>query len=76
MYLWLVIVLGLGLVDYRDKFICGNRYWMESEIIKLKKSVMPMIGMGTHQLTGPDCIESVKKGIELGYRLIDTAECY
>ncbi len=37
---------------------------------------MPVLGLGTWDLRGKQCIESVKEAIELGYRLIDTAQMY
>ncbi len=37
---------------------------------------IPVLGLGTWQLTGKKCKESVKKAIELGYRHIDTAWIY
>ncbi len=37
---------------------------------------LPVLGLGTWQLTGKECVESVRKALELGYRHIDTAEKY
>jgi 2,5-diketo-D-gluconate reductase B len=37
---------------------------------------IPMLGLGTWQLTGDDCIDAVAHALELGYRHIDTAEAY
>ncbi|HBH46713.1 MAG TPA: aldo/keto reductase [Candidatus Jacksonbacteria bacterium] len=37
---------------------------------------MPILGLGTWQLTGNKCIQAVTSALELGYRLIDTAEIY
>lgn len=37
---------------------------------------MPVLGLGTWQLTGKQCEEAVRKALELGYRHIDTAELY
>ncbi len=37
---------------------------------------MPVLGLGTWQLTGRRCKEAVKKAVELGYRHIDTAWIY
>ncbi len=37
---------------------------------------MPILGMGTARLQGQECEESVLTAIELGYRLIDTAQMY
>ena len=33
---------------------------------------MPMIGFGTWDIRGKDCIECVKNAISCGYRMIDT----
>ena len=37
---------------------------------------IPMIGIGTWELTGNQCTESIKIALALGYRHIDTAEMY
>ncbi|MBN2152369.1 MAG: aldo/keto reductase [Candidatus Lokiarchaeota archaeon] len=37
---------------------------------------LPRMGFGTWQLAPPDCISAVLKAIEVGYRLIDTAQMY
>ncbi|WP_374074481.1 2,5-didehydrogluconate reductase DkgB [Bdellovibrio bacteriovorus] len=37
---------------------------------------MPDIGLGTFRLKGEDAFNSVKQGLELGYRHIDTAQIY
>jgi 2,5-diketo-D-gluconate reductase A len=37
---------------------------------------MPVIGLGTWQLTGKDAVEGTKHALEVGYRLIDTAVDY
>ena len=50
---------------------------MDKKTIKLRSGYsMPVLGLGTWQLTGKLGEESVKKAIELGYRHIDTAEIY
>lgn len=38
--------------------------------------IIPPIGLGTLRLCGEDCISIIKKGLELGYRHIDTAPAY
>ena len=44
---------------------------------EIKKDVrMPVLGLGTWQLTGERCTDAVRKALELGYRHIDTAEMY
>ena len=38
---------------------------------------MPMLGLGTYQVKdGKECIQQVKDALEIGYRLIDTAQGY
>lgn len=45
--------------------------------VKLKSgATMPVLGLGTWQLNGEECVEAVSKAIALGYRHIDTAEGY
>ncbi|QQS01939.1 MAG: aldo/keto reductase [Austwickia sp.] len=39
-------------------------------------SQMPQLGLGTWPLVGEDCAAAVASAIEVGYRLIDTAENY
>jgi diketogulonate reductase-like aldo/keto reductase len=38
--------------------------------------IMPVIGLGTWEMLGPACTESVINALELGYRHIDTAQIY
>ena len=37
---------------------------------------IPVIGLGTWQLSSYECLNTVKKALDLGYRHIDTAEAY
>lgn len=37
---------------------------------------MPLIGFGTWNLNGDECIHAVEKALQLGYRLVDTAQMY
>jgi len=37
---------------------------------------IPRIGLGTFRLTGTQAIDSVRTGLELGYRHVDTAQIY
>ena len=37
---------------------------------------MPLIGLGTWKLYGEECESAVKLALDLGYRHIDTADCY
>lgn len=50
---------------------------MDKKSLKLRSGYrMPVLGLGTWQLTGKLCEETVRKALELGYRHIDTAELY
>lgn len=48
------------------------------ETVKLNDGVqMPVFGLGTFKVTDPaECVGSVKDALELGYRMIDTAQLY
>lgn len=37
---------------------------------------MPLLGLGTWQLRGQQCVDSVKMAVEIGYNHIDTADGY
>jgi 2,5-diketo-D-gluconate reductase A len=37
---------------------------------------MPLVGLGTWQMTGPRCRQAVRYALEVGYRHIDTATMY
>ena len=37
---------------------------------------MPLLGLGTWDLRGETCVETVRAALELGYRLVDTARMY
>jgi 2,5-diketo-D-gluconate reductase B len=40
------------------------------------ESQIPILGFGTWELSGRECQDAVKKALEIGYRLIDTADAY
>ena len=47
------------------------------EKIRLNNGVyIPSIGFGTSMLTGNECIDTIKKALDIGYRHIDTASAY
>lgn len=47
------------------------------EYVKLSNGVkLPLVGLGTWDLRNQECIETVSQAIQLGYRLIDTAQMY
>lgn len=46
------------------------------EYVTVDELEIPALGLGTYQLRGEQCVESVATAIELGYRHIDTAEFY
>ena len=52
--------------------------WLIMETVKLNNGVvMPILGLGTFEVTEPaECIDSVKDALELGYRMVDTAQLY
>ncbi|MFP4313323.1 MAG: aldo/keto reductase, partial [Alphaproteobacteria bacterium] len=37
---------------------------------------IPALGFGTWQIKGEDCVQSVQKALDIGYRHIDTAQAY
>ena len=37
---------------------------------------MPLIGFGTLQIVGDECVGLIKQALQVGYRLIDTAQAY
>jgi diketogulonate reductase-like aldo/keto reductase len=40
-------------------------------------TVMPLLGLGVWQVPdGPECVQAVRAGLDLGYRHIDTAQAY
>ncbi|MDD4011166.1 MAG: aldo/keto reductase [Sphaerochaetaceae bacterium] len=50
---------------------------MESYIKLSDGNTIPMVGYGTFKVTGPsECQACVEKALEVGYRLIDTAQAY
>ncbi|WP_262180431.1 aldo/keto reductase [Haloarcula laminariae] len=46
------------------------------ETIEVQGTSVPALGLGTWQLTGPRCTETVETALELGYRHVDTAQAY
>jgi len=42
----------------------------------IKKIMIPLIGLGTWELKGKECLEVVSEALDLGYRHIDTALSY
>ena len=47
------------------------------EYVKLNNGVkMPLVGLGTWDLNGAACTETVAAALGLGYRLVDTAQMY
>ncbi len=47
------------------------------ETIKLNNGVeMPILGYGVYQIAPSECERCVKDAIDIGYRLIDTAQAY
>ena len=48
----------------------------EMEYIEAYGARVPAVGLGTWQLTGEECYETVSAALELGYRHVDTAQLY
>ena len=46
------------------------------ESIEVQDASVPALGLGTWQLTGRTCRETVRTALELGYRHVDTAQAY
>ena len=47
------------------------------ETVKLNNGVkMPVLGYGVYQVTPEECEKCVGEAIDVGYRLIDTAQAY
>lgn len=46
------------------------------QTVDAKGFKLPIVGLGTWQLTGRDCARLVEQAIRLGYRHIDTAQMY
>lgn len=50
---------------------------LDMEFIKLNNGVeMPLVGLGTWDLTGAQCVRAIEQALEIGYRLVDTAQMY
>jgi len=49
---------------------------MTSEVFTIQGKQVPAIGLGTWMLSGAECESAVSRALELGYRLIDTAQDY
>jgi diketogulonate reductase-like aldo/keto reductase len=46
------------------------------ETASVRDAAVPVLGLGTWQLTGQQCYETVSTALELGYRHLDTAQLY
>ncbi len=47
------------------------------ESVKLNNGVkMPLVGLGTWDLNGSECTDTVAAALQMGYRLVDTAQMY
>ena len=44
--------------------------------IEIKGALVPALGLGTWQMGGRQCVDSVRQALALGYRHIDTAQMY
>ena len=66
-----IIIIILYLINYNNNKSLMNKYVTLNNGVK-----MPILGLGVYLNTGKECVNSVKKAIELGYRHIDTAQYY
>ncbi|MBV0925076.1 aldo/keto reductase [Halomicroarcula limicola] len=46
------------------------------ETIQVQSESVPALGLGTWQLTGATCQETVQTALDMGYRHVDTAQAY
>jgi len=46
------------------------------KLVAVKGTTVPALGLGTWQLSGRQCYDTVRTALDLGYRHIDTAEMY
>lgn len=46
------------------------------EYVTAQGAGIPAVGLGTWQLTGEKCVNAVRAALDLGYRLVDTAQAY
>jgi diketogulonate reductase-like aldo/keto reductase len=44
--------------------------------VSVRDAEVPVLGLGTWQITGEQCYETVSTALELGYRHLDTAQMY
>ena len=49
---------------------------VEMEYVEAYGARVPAVGLGTWQLTGTECYETVSTALDLGYRHVDTAQLY
>ena len=54
----------------------GIRLEVNTPSVNANGFALPIVGLGTWQLTGRDCSRLVQQAIALGYRHIDTAQMY
>lgn len=82
--LFVILIMGLFLFfkDRTDKKVMEENYEkavfnFETKTVKLNSGYeMPLNGLGTYNLTGDECYNSVKSALEAGVRLFDTAYMY
>lgn len=49
---------------------------MQSTIKLSSGNEIPILGYGTYELKGEDCLSGLEAALKMGYRHIDTASCY
>lgn len=65
--------------DPKYKFNVTERAYktnVEPNAALLNGVSMPLMGLGTWQLEGDECVNAVKEALAIGYRHIDTAQAY
>lgn len=46
------------------------------EYVSVQDAAIPVLGLGTWRMRGPECRQTVRTALDLGYRHIDTAQAY
>mgnify|MGYP004552790247 CR=1 FL=1 len=64
-------------VTNKSSYQSNNKWANFMDYLTLTNNTkMLLIGLGTWDLRGKECIDNIIKAIQLGYRLIDTAQMY
>jgi hypothetical protein len=52
----------------------GHHLGLELTLFSMTAATIPSLGLGVYQLEGEECKDLVLQALQLGYRLIDTAQ--